>query len=56
MELVFGRHAGQSQGVRRMSKDVISYISSTFRTSTFRVRGDRLMIPDHTTIQVRSYG
>ena len=24
--------------------------------STFRVRGDKLMIPDHTTIQVRSTG
>ena len=24
--------------------------------STFRVRGDKLMIPDHTTIQVRSSG
>ena len=24
--------------------------------STFRVRGDRLMIPDHTTIQVHSSG
>ena len=40
MELVFGRHAGHVERCQ----------------STFRVRGDRLMIPDHTTIQVRSSG
>ena len=41
MELVFGMHAGQSKEKCH---------------STFRVRGDRLMIPDHTTIQVSSSG
>ena len=45
MELVFGRHAGQS-----MSKHVKRC------QTTFRVRGDKLVIPDHTTIQVRSSG
>ena len=45
MELVFGMHAGQS-----MSKHVKRC------QSTFRVRGDNLMIPDHTTIKVRSSG
>ena len=44
MELVFGKHAGQS----------MSHVERC--QSTFRVRGDRLMIPDHTTIQVRSSG
>ena len=42
MELVFGMHAGQSHVERCQN--------------TFRVRGDKLMIPDHTTIQVRSSG
>ena len=43
MELVFGKHAGCRKHVERCQ-------------STFRVRGDKLMIPDHTTIQVRSSG
>ena len=40
MDLVFGKHA-EAGRVERCQ-------------STFRVRGDKLMIPDHTTIQVRS--
>ena len=47
MELTFGKHAGQSQG---------GYSHVERCHSTFRVRGDKLMIPDHTTIQVRSSG
>ena len=44
MELVLGKHEGQSQGLVERCQ------------STFRVRGDKLMIPDHTTTQVRSSG
>ena len=44
MELVLGKHEGQSHGLVERCQ------------STFRVRGDKLMIPDHTTTQVRSSG
>ena len=42
MEVVDGMHAGQSQGGLVVCQ------------STSRVRGDTLMTPDHTAIQVRS--
>ena len=40
MELMFGKHAGHVERCQ----------------STFRERGDKMMIHDHTTIQVRSSG
>ena len=43
MELVFGKHAGQSQVVGRMSEH-------------FQSVGNTLITPDRTTIQVRSSG
>ena len=46
MELVFGMHAGQSPAWSHVKRC----------QSTFRVRGDKLIIPDHTTIQVHSSG
>ena len=44
MELVFGKHAGQSQVVGRMSGDAGSFPECV---------GNTLMSPDRTTIQVR---
>ena len=47
MELVFGKHAEQSQGVCRMSGDAGAFPECV---------GNTLMSPDHTTIHVRSSG
>ena len=47
MELVRGRHAGQSQMVGRMSGDVGAFPECV---------GNTLITPDRTTIQVRSSG
>ena len=46
MEMVDRKHAGQSQGGW-------SHVGRCRGTS--RVRGDTLMTPDHTTVQVCSY-
>ena len=52
MELVFGKHAGQSKvSMRDKARGLVACRKCQ---STFRVRGDKLMIPNHTTIQVRS--
>ena len=47
MELVLGRHAGQSQVVGRMSGDAGAFPECVENT---------LITPDRTTIQVRSSG
>ena len=47
MEVVDGMHAGQSQGVGRMSGDAGALPECVVRA---------LMTPDHTTFQVRSSG
>ena len=47
MELVLGRHAGQSQVVARMSGDAGAFPECV---------GNTLITPDRTTIQVRSSG
>ena len=47
MELVLGRHAGQSQVVGRMSGDAGAFQECV---------GNTLITPDRTTIQVRSSG
>ena len=47
IEVVDDMHAGQSQGVGRMTVDA---------RSISRVRGNTMMTPDHTTVQVRSSG
>ena len=47
MELVFGRHAGQSQVVCRKSGDAVAFPECV---------GNTLMTSDRTTIQVRSSG
>ena len=47
MELVFGKHAGQSQVVGRMSGDAGAFPECV---------GNTLITPDRTTIQVRSSG
>ena len=45
MELVLGKHAGQSQEVGRMSGDAGAFPECV---------GNALITPDRTTIQVRS--
>ena len=47
MELVLGRHAGQSQVVGRMSGDAGAFPECV---------GNTVITPDRTTIQVRSSG
>ena len=47
MEVVVGKHVGQSQGR-------LSHVGRC--RSTSRVRGDTLMTPDHSAFQVRSSG
>ena len=47
MELVFGKHAGQSHVVGRMSGDVGAFPECV---------GNTLITPDRTTVQVRSSG
>ena len=47
MELVLGKHAGQSQVVGRMSEDAGALPECVWNT---------LITPDRTTIQVRSSG
>ena len=47
MELVLGKHAGQSQVVGRMSGDARAFPECV---------GNTLIKPDRTTIQVRSSG
>ena len=47
MELVLGKHAGQSQVVDRMSGDAGAFPECV---------GNALITPDRTTIQVRSSG
>ena len=47
MEVVVGRHAGQSQGVGRMSEDAGGLPECEINT---------LMTPDYTTFHVRSCG
>ena len=47
MELVLGKHAGQSQVVGRMSEDAGAFPECV---------GNTLTTPDRTTIQVRSSG
>ena len=47
MELVFGKHVGQSQVVGRMSGDAGAFPEYV---------GNTLITPDRTTIQVRSSG
>ena len=47
MEVVVGRHAGQSWGGW-------SHVGRC--RSPFRVCDDTLMIPNHTAVQVRSFG
>ena len=47
MELVFGKHAGQSQVVSRMSGDAGAFPECV---------GNTLITPHRTTIQVRSSG
>ena len=47
MELVFGKHAGQSQVVGRMSGDAGAFPECV---------GNTLITPHRTTIQVRSSG
>ena len=47
MELVLGKHAGQSQVVGRMSGDALVFQEFV---------GNTLITPDRTTIQVRSSG
>ena len=47
MELVLGRHAGQSQVVGRRSGDAGAFSECV---------GNTLITPDRTTIQVRSSG
>ena len=47
MELVFGKHAGQSQVVGRMSGDAGAFPEYV---------GNTLIAPDRTTIHVRSSG
>ena len=47
MELVFGKHAGHSQVVSRMSGDAVAFPECV---------GNTLITPDRTTIQVRSSG
>ena len=47
MELVLGKHAGQSQVVGRMSGDAGAFSECV---------GNTLITPDRTTIQVRSSG
>ena len=47
MELVLGKHAGQSQVVCRMSGGAVAFPECV---------GNTLITPDRTTIQVRSSG
>ena len=47
MEVVVGKHAGQSQGVGRMSGDAREFPECEVNT---------LITPDRSTIHVRSYG
>ena len=47
MEVVFGKHAGQSQVVGHMSGDAGAFPECA---------GNTLITPDRTTIQVRSSG